>query len=477
SIERLKALRKLPVEERLALVLDRALLELSPLAGYNVYDTKPGANIRCVIGLIGQNPVMVIANDPSVKGGTYYPLTIKKHLRAQEIAETLNLPCLYLVDSGGAYLPMQEEVFPDKFHFGRLFFNQCRMSAKGNIQISVTLGSATAGGAYIPALSDISIIVQNTGHIFLGGPPLVKAATGLNVTAEELGGAKVHTDISGVADIRVENEEKGFELVKKLVGNLKPKSANFELNQAKSVPPRYDPLEIPYFLSENTNYGREILGRLLDDSYLDEFKPTFGETIICGFGRICGFLVGILMNDGILYSESAIKSTHFIQLCNKLRIPIIFLQNIVGFMVGTEYEHKGIAKDGAKMVSAVANSVVPKITVIIGASYGAGNYGMCGRAFDPVFLFAWPNSRIGVMGGKQAGIVLSLVGSQKDDIESFKKSIEEEYDKKTSAFYGTARLWDDGLILAEQTREVLKNCLSLLEGFEIREDFKPTYRF
>lgn len=475
--EKLKSQGKLTVEERLSLVLDRKVLELSPLAGYGIYETKPGANIRCVIGYCGHIPVMVIANDPSVKGGTYYPITVKKHLRAQEIAELLHLPCLYLVDSGGAFLPLQDEVFPDKYHFGRIFFNQARMSAKGIAQISVTLGSATAGGAYIPALSDISIIIEKTGHIFLGGPPLVKAATGLDITAEELGGAIVHTEQSGVADYRFSSEKDGLRFARNILQTLKSRKTTFNLNVSTASAPRFDPSEIPYFLSENANFGYEILARLIDDSYIEEFKPHFGQSIICGFARVEGIMVGILMNNGILFSDSAIKATHFIQYCNKQNIPLLFLQNIVGFMVGPEYEKAGIAKDGAKMVAAVSNCVVPKLTVITGASYGAGNYGMCGRAFDPVFLFSWPSAKIGVMGSKQAATVLTLVGSKKDDPDQLRKKIETEYETKSSALYSTSRLWDDGIILPQHTRRILRDCLILCTGFESRDVFSPFYRF
>ncbi|MCS6894011.1 MAG: methylcrotonoyl-CoA carboxylase [Deltaproteobacteria bacterium] len=476
GIRRLSRANKLPVEERISILCDEVIVEVGELAGHGVYETKPGANIRCLIAKVSDKPVAVFANDPSVKGGTYYPLTVKKHLRLQEIAETLKLPCIYLVDSGGAFLPLQDEIFPDKNHFGRLFFNQSRMSAQGIPQMSLTLGSATAGGAYIPALSDISIMVKNQGHIFLGGPPLVKAATGLTIDAESLGGAEVHVTKSGVADEYVHSEQEGLMRLKQLLKNTPHQTEPFKLDIQNETSPKYDPSEIAFFLGENLIFTREILARILDDSYIDEFKPFFGTSIVCGFARICGVLVGVIANNGILFSESAIKATHFIQYCNKQLIPLVFFQNIVGFMVGPEYEHAGIAKDGAKMVAAVSNSVVPKLTIIIGSSFGAGNYGMCGRAFDPVFLFAWPNARIGVMGGLQAANVLASVGAPKDDLEAFKKNIIAEYDKTTSSLYATARLWDDGIIFPEHTRSVLRNCLMLCKNYALRE-FTPSYRF
>ncbi len=476
SLEKLKLQGKLGVEERLAALLDEVLIEIGELAGYQIYETKPGANIRCVIGRIHNKYCAVFANDPSVKGGCYYPLTVKKHLRLQEIAENLSLPCLYLVDSGGAFLPLQDEVFPDKYHFGRIFFNESRMSAKGIPQLALTLGSATAGGAYIPALADYSIMVKGTSHIFLGGPPLVKAATGLDIDSESLGGSKIHTEKSGVADLEVNSEIEGIQALRAWIKNSVNQKSYFDTKKENPKAPKFDPHEIPFFLDEQSFYTYEILGRIIDDSYLDEFKPRYGDTLICGIASINGIKVGILANNGILFSESALKATHFIQYCNKQFIPLIFFQNIVGFMVGPEYESGGIAKDGAKMVSAVSNSIVPKITVIIGASYGAGNYGMCGRAFDPLFLFAWPNSRIGVMGGKQAGKVLSIVSSKNQNPEELQNRIEREYEIKTSSLYATARLWDDGIIFVEDTRKILTNCLELIQFYKFKS-FTPSYRF
>jgi acetyl-CoA carboxylase carboxyltransferase component len=415
---------------------------------------------------------MVVANDATVKGGTYYPMTVKKHLRAQEIAEQNYLPCIYLVDSGGAFLPLQDEVFPDREHFGRIFYNQAKMSAKGIPQVAAVMGSCTAGGAYVPAMSDEVVIVKGTGTIFLGGPPLVKAATGEEVSAEELGGAEVHTRRSGVADHFAENDEHALAIVRSIIENL---------NQENNVPwtveepeePLYDLGELYGIVPSDYRQGydvREVIARTVDGSRLHEFKPLYGETLVCGFARIMGHPVGILANNGILFSESALKGAHFIELCCSRLIPLVFLQNITGFMVGRDYEAGGIAKDGAKMVMAVANAGVPKFTVIVGGSFGAGNYGMCGRAYSPRFLWMWPNARISVMGGQQAANVLLTV--QEDNLrredkemseeerEDFKAPILEKYEDEGNPYHSTARLWDDGVIDPVDTRMILTLGLS-----------------
>lgn len=457
---------KMPARERIDRLTDpaSAFLEIGALAGLGIYEnTRAGAGIITGIGRISGRECLIVANDATVKGGTYFPLTVKKHLRAQEVALENNLPCVYLVDSGGAYLPMQDQVFPDKEHFGRIFYNQAQMSKLGIAQIAVVMGSCTAGGAYVPAMSDISIIVRNQGTVFLGGPPLVKAATGENITAEELGGAEVHCKISGVTDYLAEDDEDALKITRKVLSNLGfHNKINFQRNN--SYEPAYDTEQILGLIPKNPKKYfpmRELLARLLDKSELDEFKKNYGKTVICGFANICGYQAGVIANDGILFSESALKTTHFIELCDKRGIPLVFLQNIVGFMVGKSYEHGGIAKDGAKMVHAVSCARVPKFTVITGSSYGAGNYGMAGRAFSPRLLYTWPNSKIAVMGASQASQVLSQVSgknSKKGEsrkISMLKKVIEEKYNRESDAYYATARLWDDGIISPLDTRQVL----------------------
>ena len=461
---------KLPARERIERLLDSGspFLELSPLAAWDMYDNDaPGAGIVTGIGRVSGREALIVANDATVKGGTYYPITVKKHLRAQAVALENRLPCIYLVDSGGAFLPMQAEVFPDREHFGRIFFNQARMSAEGLAQIAVVMGSCTAGGAYVPAMSDETIIVKGTGTIFLGGPPLVKAATGEEVTAEELGGADVHTRLSGVADYLAENDAHALELTRTIISTLNT-SKTLPPDMAAPEEPAYDPREIYGIVNADVRKAydvREVIARLVDGSRFDEFKQRYAPTIVTGFARLQGFLVGIVANNGVLFSESALKATHFIELCNTRGVPLIFLQNITGFMVGRQYERGGIAKDGAKMVHAVANSVVPKFTVVIGGSFGAGNYGMCGRAYDPRFLWMWPNARISVMGGEQAAGVLTTVkrdqlaregktlGPQEE--QEIRGPILEKYDQEGSPYYSTARLWDDGILDPAQTRTAL----------------------
>ena len=451
---------KLPARERIERLIDPGspFLEMSPLAAWGLYDDEaPCAGIITGIGRVSGREVLVVANDATVKGGTYYPVTVKKHLRAQTIAIENHLPCVYLVDSGGAFLPMQADVFPDRDHFGRIFFNQARMSAAGIAQIAVVMGSCTAGGAYVPAMSDQTIIVKGTGTIFLGGPPLVKAATGEEVTAEELGGADVHTRLSGVADYLAENDAHALELTRTIVSTLNT-SKTLPADVAAPEDPAYDPSEIYGIVNADVRKAydvREVIARLVDGSRLDEFKQRYAPTIVTGFARLQGFLVGIVANNGVLFSESALKATHFIELCNLRGVPLIFLQNITGFMVGRQYERGGIAKDGAKMVHAVANSVVPKFTVVIGGSFGAGNYGMCGRAYDPRFLWMWPNARISVMGGEQAAGVLTTVKRDQlardgktlseQEEQEIRGPILEKYDQEGSPYYSTARLWDDGI--------------------------------
>ncbi|MBT3586264.1 MAG: methylcrotonoyl-CoA carboxylase [Halobacteriovoraceae bacterium] len=475
SVERHLSRKKFLARERIQRVLDQGspFLELSSLAGDDLYpDVVPSAGLVTGIGRVHGIECMFVANDATVKGGTYYPMTVKKHLRAQEIARENFLPCIYLVDSGGAFLPMQDEVFPDRDHFGRIFYNQSQLSAMGIPQIAVVLGSCTAGGAYVPAMADESVIVKGNGTIFLGGPPLVKAATGEVVTAEELGGAEVHTSESGVADHFAEDEEDALNITRNIIQNLNYRSPGELAGQKKkreSTPPIY-PLDSVYgVVPKDTKIPydvREVIARLVDASEFQEFKEKYGTTLICGFAKIHGHQVGIVANNGILFSESALKGAHFIQLCGQRKIPLVFLQNITGFMVGKKYESGGIAKDGAKMVTAVSTVNVPKFTVIIGGSFGAGNYGMCGRAYGPRFLFMWPNARISVMGGEQAAGVLSTVkqGSlsakgkkamTSTEINAFKKPILDKYDKEGSAFYSSARIWDDGVIDPAQTRDVL----------------------
>jgi len=452
---------KLTARERIDRLCDplSPFLEFSTLAADRVYpDPTPAAGVITGIAIVEGRHCVIVANDATVKGGTYYPLTAKKHLRAQEIAEQNYLPCIYLVDSGGAFLPMQDEVFPDRDHFGRIFFNQARMSAKGIPQIAAVMGSCTAGGAYVPAMSDEAIIVRGTGTIFLGGPPLVQAATGEIVTAEELGGADVHARISGVADHLAENDEEAIELVRSSIETLAP--ARKAPLAAEALPPAYPQEDIYGIIPTDarTPYDvREAIARLVDGSLFGEFKSLYGTTLVCGFARIEGHAVGILANNGILFSESALKGAHFIELCAQRGTPLIFLQNITGFMVGKEYEHHGIAKDGAKLVTAVACADVPKFTVIIGGSFGAGNYGMCGRAYGPRQLWMWPNARISVMGGRQAASVLSAVKGEMtaDAKAAFEAPILEKYEREGNPYYATARLWDDGVIDPLDTRRVL----------------------
>jgi 3-methylcrotonyl-CoA carboxylase beta subunit len=468
--QRHKERGKLLVRERIDALIDPGspFLELSQLAAHGVYgESVAAAGIVTGIGRVAGRECMIVANDATVKGGTYYPLTVKKHLRAQSIAEQNHLPCIYLVDSGGAFLPLQDEVFPDRDHFGRIFFNQANMSAKNIPQIAVVMGSCTAGGAYVPAMADESIIVREQGTIFLGGPPLVRAATGEVVTAEELGGADVHTRESGVADHYARNDHHALKRARRAVARLnRVKPAGLEI--AEPEDPRYDPREIYGIVPADARQQydvREIIARIVDGSVFDEFKARYGNTLVCGFSRIFGYPVGIVANNGILFGESAQKGAHFIELCGQRRIPLVFLQNITGFMVGREYEAGGIAKHGAKMVTAVSSVAVPKFTVIIGNSYGAGNYGMCGRAFEPRFLFTWPNSRISVMGGEQAAGVLAQV--KRDQLErqdtawsdeeeaAFKRPILDRYEEQGHPYYASARLWDDGVIDPAQTRQVL----------------------
>ena len=454
---------KLPVRERIDRLLDPGspFLELSPLAAYEMYGgAVPSAGIVTGVGRVSGREVMVVANDATVKGGTYYPMTVKKHLRAQAVAGENRLPCIYLVDSGGAFLPLQDEVFPDREHFGRIFFNQANLSARGIPQIASVMGSCTAGGAYVPAMSDETVIVRNQGTIFLGGPPLVKAATGEVVTAEELGGGDVHARTSGVVDHLADDDEHALAIVRSIVGTLERSTDSAPYELAPVEEPHEDPQTLYDVVPTDTRTAydvREVIRRIVDGSRLHEFKKLYGETLVCGFAHIWGHPVGILANNGILFSSSALKGTHFIELCNSRGIPLVFLQNITGFMVGKEYENGGIAKDGAKLVTAVACSVVPKFTVIIGGSFGAGNYGMCGRAYDPRFLWTWPNARISVMGGEQAASVLATVRGfdTPEEEEEFKAPIRAQYEAQGSPYYATARLWDDGIIDPADTRRVL----------------------
>jgi acetyl-CoA carboxylase carboxyltransferase component len=460
SVERHRSRGKLTPRERIDLLVDpsSAFLELSALAAWGVYDDQaPSAGIVTGIGTVEGRECVIVANDATVKGGTYFPLTVKKHLRAQEIAEQNRLPCLYLVDSGGAFLPLQAEVFPDRDHFGRIFFNQARMSAQGIAQIAVVMGSCTAGGAYVPAMSDETVIVRGTGTIFIGGPPLVKAATGQDVTAEELGGADVHTRQSGVADHYATSDEHALAIARSIVRNLGTRRPEPPWEVAAAEPPATDPADlyglIPETFREQVDV-REIVARLVDGSRFHEFKALYGETLVCGFARIEGYPVGILANNGVLFAESSQKGAHFVELACKRRIPLVFLQNITGFMVGKEYEAGGIARDGAKLVTAVACAEVPKFTVVIGGSFGAGNYGMNGRAYGPRQLWMWPNARISVMGGEQAATVLTMVGDADPD------EITAKYEAEGNPYYSTARLWDDGIIDPLDTRRVLALGLS-----------------
>lgn len=470
SIARHRERGKLTARERVEYLLDEQapFLEVGLLAGHQLYEgVRAGSGIITGIGSVRGVPCMIIANDATVKGGSYFPMTVKKHLRAQEIAAENGLPCIYLVDSGGAYLPLQDQVFPDRDHFGRIFYNQAQMSARGIPQISVVMGSCTAGGAYVPAMSDESIIVREQGTIFLGGPPLVKAATGEEVSAEELGGAVVHCARSGVTDHFAEDDHDAIRIARTIVGNLNRRPA-FSLDRVAPRPPAYPVDELYGIVPRDPKRPipmREVITRLVDGSNFDEFKARYGTSLLCGFARINGYLIGILANDGILFSESALKATHFIQLCDHRRIPLLFLQNISGFMVGSDYERGGIAKDGAKMVTAVSCASVPKFTVIVGGSFGAGNYGMAGRAFGPRLLFSWPTSRISVMGPEQAAAVLAQI--KRDSLaargdqwpvaeeQAFRADIEGRYNTQAAALYATARLWDDGIIDPVDTRHVI----------------------
>ena len=475
---------KLLPRERVERLLDvgTPFLEVAPMAAFDMYDADiPAAGVIAGIGRINGIECMIVCNDATVKGGTYYPMTVKKHLRAQEIAQQNHLPCVYLVDSGGANLPNQDEVFPDKDDFGRIFFNQANLSTAGIPQIAVVMGSCTAGGAYVPAMSDESIIVKDQGTIFLGGPPLVKAATGEEVSAEDLGGSDVHTRLSGVVDYLAENDSHALSITRDIISHLN-RDKKVIANQITPRSPRYEAKELYGIIPTDKRKPfdiREIIARIVDDSAFDEFKARFATTLICGFAHIEGMPVGIIANNGILFSESAQKGTHFIELCCKRKIPLIFLQNITGFMVGRKYENEGIARHGAKMVMAVANAKVPKFTVIVGGSFGAGNYGMCGRAYDPRFLWMWPNARISVMGGEQAASVLATVKRDNfdrkgemwstEDEEAFKAPIRDMYEEQGHPYYATARLWDDGIIDPADTRQVLALGLSAAHNAPIEE--------
>ena len=466
---------KLLVRERIDRLIDPGspFLELSPLAAFGMYDdAAPAAGLVTGIGTVAGRETMIVANDATVKGGTYFPITVKKHLRAQQVALENRLPCVYLVDSGGAFLPLQADVFPDREHFGRIFFNQAQMSARGIAQVAVVMGSCTAGGAYVPAMSDQTIIVKGTGTIFLGGPPLVKAATGEDVSAEELGGADTHTRLSGVADYLADDDDHAIHLARTVLSTV-PTSRRQIPDLAKVEDPGYDPDELLGIVpvDPRKQYDvREVIARLVDGSRFDEFKVRYGPTLVTGFARVHGMLVGLVANNGVLFSESALKATHFIQLCSHRRVPLVFLQNITGFIVGRDYEQRGIAKDGAKMVHAVANTAVAKLTVIIGGSFGAGNYGMCGRAYEPRLLWMWPNARISVMGGEQAADVLATVKQDQaeregrtlspDDVDAIRRPILDKYEQEGSPYYSTARLWDDGILDPVRTRFALALALA-----------------
>ena len=492
---------KLFVQERIDRLLDPGspFLELSALAATDLYDNEgPGAGIVTGIGRVSSREVMIVANDATVKGGSYFPMTVKKHLRAQQIAEENHLPCLYLVDSGGAFLPLQDEVFPDVNHFGRIFYNQARMSAKRIPQIAAVMGSCTAGGAYVPAMSDEAVIVKGTGTIFLGGPPLVKAATGEDVTAEELGGADIHTRLSGVADHFAEDDDHAIEILREIVETLPRPSIIEDRPLWTMVNGPWSPPEESLYPAEEI-YGilpssfretydvHEIIARLVDGSKFREFKARYGTTLVCGFARIYGYPIGIIANNGVLFSESALKATHFIELCDQRGIPLVFLQNITGFMVGRDYEAGGIAKDGAKMVHAVATTRVPKLTVVIGGSFGAGNYAMSGRAYDSRFLWMWPNARISVMGGEQAANVLLTIkqdqlaregkpAMSKEEADEFKRPILEKYENEGNPYHSTARLWDDGVIDPVDTRQVLGLALSVVLNSPVEENNFGVFR-
>jgi len=475
--ERHRSRGKLLARERIDLLLDPGtpFLEIAPLAAHGLYDDEvPAAGVIAGIGRVSGRECVILANDATVKGGTYYPLTVKKHLRAQEIAAENHLPCIYLVDSGGAYLPMQNEVFPDREHFGRIFFNQARLSAAGIAQIACVMGLCTAGGAYVPAMADEAVIVKEQGSIFLAGPPLVKAATGEEVSAEELGGADVHTRLSGVADHFAENDTDALGIVRRILANVGAR-ARPSLESEPAVQPRYPAEELYGVVPADLRQGfdvREVIARLVDDSVFDEFKARYGTTLVTGFARLAGYPVGIVANNGILFSESAEKGAHFVQLCAQRGTPLVFLQNITGFMVGRKAENGGIAKDGAKMVAAVACAEVPKLTVVIGGSFGAGNYGMCGRAYSPRFLWMWPNARISVMGGEQAASVLAQVGGgsrSAEETEALKVHVRAQYETQGHPFYASARLWDDGIIDPADTRRVLALALAACANAPARE--------
>ena len=475
SVERHRSRGKLPARERIDRLVDpgSGFLELNALAAWDVYDGQaPSAGIVTGVGIVEGRACVIVANDATVKGGTYFPLTVKKHLRAQEVAEQNHLPCVYLVDSGGAFLPLQDEVFPDRDHFGRIFYNQARMSAKGIPQIAAVMGSCTAGGAYVPAMSDETIIVRGTGTIFIGGPPLVKAATGEEVTAEELGGADVHTRRSGVADHYATSDEHALALARQIVRNLgDPAPVPWTLTAPEA--PVVDAADLYGLVPEDFRHELdplEVIARIVDGSHFHEFKALYGDTLVCGFARIEGYPVAILANRGILFAESSQKGAHFVELACKRRIPLVFLQNITGFMVGREYEEGGIARDGAKLVMAVANADVPKFTVVTGGSFGAGNYAMCGRAYGPRQLWMWPNARISVMGGEQAATVLTIVGDADPD------EIRAKYEHEGSPYYSTARLWDDGIIDPKDTRRVLALGLSVAGNAPVPETTFGVFR-
>ena len=476
ATERHRGRGKLTARERVAGLCDPGteFLELSPLAAHGMYEgAAPGAGIVAGIGTVSGRRCVIAANDATVKGGTYYPMTVKKHLRAQEVALQNRLPCIYLVDSGGAYLPLQDEVFPDREHFGRIFFNQATMSAQGIPQISAVMGSCTAGGAYVPAMSDETVIVRHQGTIFLGGPPLVKAATGEEVTAEELGGGDVHARKSGVADHLAKDDAEALEILREILATLPP-SPEPPWERIDPRLPAADPEEILDVVPIGSRAPwdiREVMRRVVDGGELREFKEKYGKTLVCAFARLDGHPVGIVANNGILFSESALKGAHFVELCDQRRIPLVFLQNVNGFMVGSKYEAGGIAKDGAKMVAAVSTARVPKLTVIVGGSFGAGNYGMCGRAYSPRFLFMWPNARISVMGGEMAAAVMKEVG-QPDTAEL----LHDQYEEQGKPFYSTARLWDDGVIDPRDTRKVLSEALAVCSNAPLAEPAAPVYR-
>jgi len=492
AVRRHREQGKLLVRERIEKLVDPGspFLEIGALAGFSLYDGQaPAAGLVCGIGRVRGREVMIVANDATVKGGTYFPVTVRKHLRAQEIALENRLPCLYLVDSGGAFLPLQAEVFPDRDHFGRIFYNQARMSAAGLAQLSVVLGSCTAGGAYVPAMSDEAVIVKGRGTIFLGGPPLVKAATGEEVSAEELGGADVHARLSGVADHYAIDEDDALARARDIVGTLTSrKDAPWDVEEPED--PLYDPRELGGVVPASPRRAydvREVIARIVDGSRFSEWKALYGTTLVTGFARLMGYPVGILANNGVLFSESALKATHFISMCCQRRVPLVFLQNITGFIVGKEYEQKGIAKDGAKMVHAVANAEVPKFTVVIGGSFGAGNYGMCGRAYQPRQLWMWPNARISVMGGEQAASVLTQVKQEQrarqgkpmsaEEVDALRAPILAKYEEEGSPYYSTARLWDDGIIPPQDTRTVLALGLSAALNAPIPETRFGVFRF